>query len=71
MVFVALVVLAAVGMAGYGYYSKHQAKAALLDSLHEDSMVTVKGLDSQQSLETDTTIQDSIKQDTTKNGRNE
>lgn len=71
MGFVALVVLAAVGMAGYGYYSKHQAKAALLDALHEDSMVTVKGLDSQQNLETDTTIQDSIKQDTTKNGRNE
>lgn len=70
MVFVALVVLAAVGMAGYGYYSKHQAKAALLDSLLEDSIVTVKELNSQQNLETDTTIQDSTKEDTTKNERN-
>lgn len=68
--FVALVVLAAVGMAGYGYYSKHQAKAALLDSLLEDSIVTVKELNSQLNLETDTTIQDSTKEDTTKNERN-
>lgn len=58
MTFVALVVLAAVGMAGYGYYSKHKAEAALQDSLLEDSIVT------------DTTIQDSINQDTTKNERN-
>lgn len=63
MVFVALVVLAAVGMAGYGYYSKHKTEAALLDSLLDDSMVTVK------ELETDTINQDSINQDTTKNGR--
>ena len=68
--FVALVVLAAVGMAGYGYYSKHKTEAALLDSLLEDSMVTVKELNSQQKTKTDTTKQDSIKQDTTKNGRN-
>ena len=67
--FVALVVLAAVGMAGYGYYSKHKTEAALLDSLLEDSMVTVKELNSQQKTKTDTTKQDSIKQDTTKNGR--
>lgn len=67
--FVALVVLAAVGMAGYGYYSKHKTEAALLDSLYEDSMVTVKELNSQQKTKTDTTKQDSIKQDTTKNGR--
>lgn len=66
--FVVLVVLAAVGMAGYGYYSKHKLEAALLDTLHEDSMVTVKVLNSK--LETDTTKQDSIKQDTIKNGRN-
>lgn len=64
--FVALVVLATVGMAGYGYYSKHKAEAALLDSLHEDSMATVK----EQKLKHDTTIQDSINQDTTQNGRN-
>ena len=63
MVFVALVVLAAVGMAGYGYYSKHKTEAVLLDSLFEDSMVTVK----EQKLKPDTTIQDSIKQDTTQN----
>ena len=68
--FVALVVLAAVGMAGYGYYSKHKTEAVLLDSLFEDSIVTVKELNSQQNLETDTTIQDSTKEDTTKNGRN-
>ena len=55
MAFVALVVLAAVGMAGYGYYSKHKAEAALQDSLLEDSMVTVKGLNCQQKLEADTT----------------
>lgn len=61
--FVSLVVLAAVGMAGYGYYSKHKTEAALLDSLLEDSMVTVN------ELETDTTNQDSISQDTTQNGR--
>lgn len=61
--FVALVVLAAVGMAGYGYYSKHKTEAVLLDSLFEDSMVTVK----EQKLKPDTTIQDSIKQDTTQN----
>ena len=67
--FVALVVLAAVGMAGYGYYSKHKTEAALLDSLLEDSMGTVKGLYSQPKLETDTTKQDSIKQDTTQNER--
>lgn len=67
--FIALVVLAAVGMAGYGYYSKHKAEAALLDSLLEDSMVTVKELNSQQKLKTDTTKQDSIKQDTTQNER--
>ena len=70
MGFVALVVLAAVGMAGYGYYSKHKAEAALLDSLLEDSIVTVKELNSQQNLETDTTIQDSINQDTTQNEGN-
>ena len=58
--FVALVVLAAVGMAGYGYYSKHKTEAALLDSLYEDSMGTVK-------VEKDTTTQDSINQDTIKN----
>ena len=63
MGFVALVVLAAVGMAGYGYYSKHKTEAALLDSLLEDSMVTVK-------VEKDTTTQDSTNQDTTKNGQN-
>ena len=67
--FIALVVLAAVGMAGYGYYSKHKTEAALLDSLLEDSMGTVKGLYSQPKLETDTTKQDSIKQDTTQNER--
>lgn len=61
--FVALVVLAAVGMAGYGYYSKHKTETVLLDSLFEDSMVTVK----EQKLKPDTTIQDSIKQDTTQN----
>lgn len=58
-------VLAAVGMAGYGYYSKHKAEAAL-----QDSIVTVKELNSQQKIETDTTKQDSIKQDTAKNERN-
>lgn len=63
--FVVLVVLAAVGMAGYGYYSKHKAEAAL-----QDSIVTVKELNSQQKIETDTTKQDSIKQDTAKNERN-
>lgn len=62
--FVALVVLATVGMAGYGYYSKHKAEAAL-----QDSIVTVKELNSQQKSKTDTTKQDSINQDTTKNGR--
>lgn len=67
--FIALVVLAAVGMAGYGYYSKHKTEAALLDSLYEDSMVTVKELNSQQKSKTDTTEQDSINQDTTKNER--
>lgn len=70
MAFVALVVLAAVGMAGFGYYSKHKAEAALQDSLLEDSIVTVKELNSQQNLETDTTIQDSINQDTTQNEGN-
>lgn len=69
MAFVALVVLAAVGMAGYGYYGKHKAKAALLDSLHEDSMVTVKEFNSLQESKTDTTKPDSINQDTIKNGR--
>lgn len=59
--FVVLVVLAAVGMAGYGYYSKHKAEATL-----QDSMMTVKELNSQQKIETDTTKQDSIKQDTAK-----
>lgn len=63
MAFVALVVLAAVGMAGYGYYSKHKTEAALQDSLLEDSMVTVK-------VEKDTTTQDSINQDIIKNGQN-
>lgn len=63
MAFVALVVLAAVGMAGYGYYSKHKTEAALQDSLLEDSMVTVK-------VEKDTTTQDSTNQDTIKNGQN-
>ena len=69
MAFVALVVLAAVGMAGYGYYGKHKTKAALLDSLHEDSMVTVKEFNSLQESKTDTTKPDSINQDTIKNGR--
>lgn len=68
MGFVALVVLAAVGMAGYGYYSKHKAEAALQDSLLEDSMVSVQVLNSK--LEIDTTKQDFINQDTTKNERN-
>lgn len=64
--FIVLVVLAAVSMAGYGYYSKHKTEAALLDSLLEDSMVTVK----EQKLKPDTTIQDSINQDTTQNEGN-
>lgn len=38
-------------------------RLVLLDSLFEDSMVTVK----EQKLKPDTTIQDSIKQDTTQN----
>ena len=63
--FVVLVVLAAVGMAGYGYYSKHKAEATL-----QDSIVTVKEFNSQQKIETDTIKQDSIKQDTAKNERN-
>lgn len=59
--FMAIVVLAVVGMFGYGYYSKHKAEAALLDSLHEDSMKTVKEFNSQQESKTDTTKPDSIK----------
>lgn len=59
--FMAIVVLAVVGMFGYGYYSKHKAEAALLDSLHEDSMMTVKEFNSQQESKTDTTKPDSIK----------
>ena len=59
--FMAIVVLAVVGMFGYGYYSKHKAEAALLDSLHEDSMMTVKEFYSQQESKTDTTKPDSIK----------
>ena len=61
--FMVIVALAVVGMFGYGYYSKHKAEAALLDSLYKDSMVTVK-------VEKDTTTQDSINQDTTQNERN-
>ena len=68
--FASLVVLAAIGMAGYGYYSKHKTEAALLDSLYEDSMETMKRPYSQPKLETDTTEQDFIDQDTTKNGQN-
>ncbi|MGM9773401.1 MAG: PP2C family protein-serine/threonine phosphatase [Segatella copri] len=59
--FMAIVVLAVVGMFGYGYYSKHKAEAALLDSLHEDSMMTVKEFNSQKESKTDTTKPDSIK----------
>ena len=59
--FMAIVVLAVVGMFGYGYYNKHKAEAALLDSLHEDSMMTVKEFNSQQESKTDTTKPDSIK----------
>ena len=59
--FIVIVALAVVGMFGYGYYSKHQAEAALLDSLHEDSMMTVKEFNSQQESKTDTTKPDSIK----------
>lgn len=59
--FMAIVVLAVVGMFGYGYYSKHKAEAALLDSLHEDSMMTVKEFNSQQESKADTTKPDSIK----------
>lgn len=59
--FMAIVVLAVVGMFGYGYYSKHKAEAALLDSLHEDSMMTENEFNSQQESKTDTTKPDSIK----------
>ena len=59
--FMAIVVLAVVGMFGYCYYSKHKAEAALLDSLHEDSIMTVKEFNSQQESKTDTTKPDSIK----------
>ena len=59
--FMAIVVLAVVGMFGYGYYSKHKAEAALLDSLDEDSMMTVKEFNSQQESKPDTTKPDSIK----------
>lgn len=59
--FIVIVALAVVGMFGYGYYSKHKAEAALLDSLHEDSMMTVKEFNSQQESKTDTTKPDSIK----------
>lgn len=59
--FIVIVALVVVGMFGYGYYSKHKAEAALLDSLHEDSMMTVKEFNSQQESKTDTTKPDSIK----------
>ena len=59
--FIVIVALAVVGMFGYGYYSLHKAEAALLDSLHEDSMMTVKEFNSQQESKTDTTKPDSIK----------
>ena len=59
--FIVIVALAVVGMFGYGYYSKHKAEAALLDSLHEDSIMTVKEFNSQQESKTDTTKPDSIK----------
>ena len=67
--FMVIVALVVVGMAGYGYYSKHKTEAALQDSLYEDSMVTVKEFNSQQESKTDTTKPDSINQDTIKNGR--
>ena len=59
--FIVIVALAVVGMFGYSYYSKHKAEAALLDSLHEDSIMTVKEFNSQQESKTDTTKPDSIK----------
>ena len=59
--FIVIVALAVVGMFGYGYYSKHKAEAALLDSLHEDSIMTVKEFNSQKESKTDTTKPDSIK----------
>lgn len=59
--FIVIVALAVVGMFGYGYYSKHKAETALLDSLHEDSIMTVKEFNSQQESKTDTTKPDSIK----------
>lgn len=59
--FIVIVALAVVGMFGYGYYSKQKAEAALLDSLHEDSIMTVKEFNSQQESKTDTTKPDSIK----------
>ena len=61
--FMVIVALVVVGMAGYGYYSKHKTEAALQDSLLEDSMVIEK-------VEKDTTTQDSTNQDTIKNGQN-
>ena len=58
--FIVIVALAVVGMFGYGYYSKHKAEAALLDSLHEDSMMTVQEFNRQQESKTATTKPDSI-----------
>lgn len=70
--FIAVVVFIAIGLVGFGYYSKHKSETIFCDSLSKKSVVNTKDSNSllKQNKEADTVKKDSVPQDTSKNERN-
>lgn len=70
--FIAVVVFIAIGLVGFGYYSKHKSETYFCDSLSKESVVNTKYSNSKlkQNKEADTAKEDSVQQDTSKHERN-
>ena len=70
--FIAVVVFIAIGLVGFGYYSKHKSETIFCDSLSKKSVVNTKESNSllKQNKEADKAKEDSVPQDTSKNERN-
>ena len=68
--FIAVVVFIAIGLVGFGYYSKHKSETNSCDSLSKESVVNTKDSNSLLKKEADTVKVDSVQQDTSKHERN-
>ena len=66
--FIAVVVFIAIGLVGFGYYSKHKSETIFCDSLSKKSVVNTKESNSllKQNKEADKAKEDSVPQDTSK-----